>query len=64
MSSVEYWLKKEEQTPSLVQKIGDCGMKKIFAEFEWEFSETNYFLGLGGVPNDKWLSISPFTVPL
>ena len=39
-------------------------MKKIIGEFEWEFSEANYFLGLGGVPNDKWLSISPRIVSL
>lgn len=29
-----------------------------------EFTEDNFFLGLGGVPENKWLSVSPFTVSL
>ena len=64
MSSIEYWLPKNKQQPSLIQKVGDCGMKRVIDEHTWEFSKSNYFLGMGGVPNGKWLSIGPFTVPV
>ena len=64
MSSNQFWLPSEEQKPSLVQKVGDCGFKAIQGQVTWEFSESNFFLGLGGIPETKWLSISPFTVPL
>ena len=39
-------------------------MKNIVNETEYEFTEDSFFLGLGGVPANRWLSISPFTVPL
>ena len=50
--------------PSLIQKVGDCGFKTIADVKTYEFNEDNYFVGLAGVPNDGWISVSPFTVRL
>ena len=51
MSSIEFWLPEDEQTPALVQTIGNCGLKDIKEEKIYEFTEDNFFLGLGGVPD-------------
>ena len=47
-----------------MQKVGNCGVKWIREEYTWEFSKDNYFLGLGGVPETKWFSVSPVSVPM
>ena len=64
MSSTEFWLPERDREPSLYQRIGNCGLKEIREQFTWRFSKQNFFLGLGGVPESKWFSVSPLTVPL
>ena len=58
----------------MVVTAGNCGGKQIAEEKVYDFTgnkefesrilDANYFIGLGGAPADKWLSISPITVPL
>ena len=58
----------------MVVTAGSCGNNQIVEEKEYNFTgnkkfqsrafKSNYFIGLGGAPQDKWLSISPITVPL
>ena len=44
--------------------IGSCGFNAVMDDYTYEFSDNNFFLGLGGVPEGRWSAISPFTVPL
>ena len=64
MTSSEWWIDEEDREPGFSQVAGDCGLNTVIDEKIYSFSNSNFFLGLGGVPNNKWFSISPFTVSL
>lgn len=64
MTSSEWWNSDEDRAPGYSQIVGDCGLNTVIDEKTYTFTDSNFFLGLGGVPNNKWFSISPFTVSL
>lgn len=75
MSTLYPELPKDEQYPSLIQTVGKCGsdvpIKQVkeytftgFRKFQSLIYQSNYFLGLGGIPEKGWLSVAPYTVPL
>ena len=44
--------------------VGGCGFKPIKDQWTLEFNRENFLLGFEGVPDQKWLAVSPFTVVL
>ena len=54
------------KTPENSYTLGNlCVDEEALTEYTWEFDDDeNFFLGVGGVPETSWLSISPFTVDL